>query len=62
MLRFCGMQCFDVSAGKEKTHRNGAFLINELQNCLFLLIGEIIAARSLEVFLVTSSTVVKGLF
>lgn len=56
------MRCFDVSAGKEKTHRNGAFMINELQNSFFLLIGEIIAAISLEVFLVTSSTVGNGLF
>lgn len=56
------MRFFDVSAGKEKTHRNGAFIINELQNSFFLLIGEIIAARSLEVFLVTSSTAGKGLF
>lgn len=44
------MRCFDVSVGKEKTHRNGAFVINELQNCFFLLIGEIIAARSLGRF------------
>lgn len=56
------MRCFDLSAGKEKTHRNGAFIINELQNCFFLLTGEIIAGRSLEVFLVTSSTVGKGVF
>lgn len=54
------MRCFDVSAGKENTHRNGAFITNELQNCFFLLIGDIIAARNLEVFLVTSSNVTGG--
>lgn len=56
------MRCFDVSVGKEKTHLNWAFIINELQNSFFLLIGEIIAARSPEGFLVTSTTVGKGVF
>lgn len=62
MLRFCGMRCFDVSAGKGKTHRNEGFIINELQNSFFLLIGEIIAVRSLEVLVVWYSPVGTGLF
>lgn len=58
---FCGMRCSDVGSESQKINQSGDFIING-QYFLFLLIGEIIAARSLEVFLVSYSTVGSGLF
>lgn len=60
---FCGMRCSDVGSENQKINQSGDFIING-QYFLFLLIGEIIAVRSLEVFLVSYSSLqsVTGYF